>query len=376
MSIENNKMDIESTIPPEMNIYIDNILGIKSTNPNYQNYFSSYSNLITILNELKLKGKKNNNNINNNNNNNNNNNKKSEKNIKQETIEQIENLSKNSAKNIKLEKEKNFNSISNFSTKNKTKYFQTAENDEIPPTLYAFYFCEKSKQILTDNQAATLKDAHIDTDYLKNSKDSVSEDFDNSINNNNINNNNYSNNNYNESNYNYNSNNNNLTNSNKEKNLSQLLNKKRKGSISNKIINKTSNKKNKKNEKNLKENNNNNNNKKETNNNSEEDNNSEDNNNNKNNNNNNNNEEYCLPTCQLGRKNTYNVMVMCDGCSKWFHALCVNEPENTAILDQKKNWLCPICRLKTNNESMILEKPMINNIKYNNNNNNSNTNSN
>ena len=326
MTSENDKMDIESTIPPEMNIYIDNILGIKSTNPNYQNYFSSYLNLISILKEIKFKEK---------------NNKKSEKDIKQETIEQIENLSKNSAKQIKSEKEKNFNSFT--STKNKTKYFHTAEQDEISPTLYAFYFCEKSKQILTDHQAAALKDANIDTDYLKNSKDLNSEDFldtsTNNINNGNLNGNN----------------NNNLVSNSKEKNFSTpLLNKKRKGSISAKT-NKTSNKKNKKNEK--KENNN-----KEKNNSEEENNNTEE------NNNKNNNEEYCLPTCKLGRKTTYNVMIMCDECKKWFHAQCVNEPENAKILEQK-DWLCPFCNIKKN-DKMMLEKPMINNIKYNNNNNN------
>jgi len=335
MTSENNKMDIESSIPPEMNIYIDNILGIKSTNQNNKNYFSSYLNLINILKELKFKEK---------------NNKKSEKDIKQETIEQIENLSKNSAKQIKSEKEKIFNSFTYSSTKNKTKYFHTAEQDEISPTLYAFYFCEKSKQILTDHQAAALKDANIDTDYLKNSKDLNSEDFlDTSTNNNNNNNNNG----------NLNGNNNNS----KDKNFSTpLLNKKRKGSISNKTNNKNSNKKVKKNEKNIKENNN-----KEKNISEEENNNNEEN-NNKNNNNNNNNEEYCLPTCKLGRKTTYNVMVMCDECKKWFHALCVNLPENKQILESK-DWKCPFCNIK-NNDKMMLEKPMINNIKYNNNNNN------
>jgi hypothetical protein len=86
------------------------------------------------------------------------------------------------------------------------------------------------------------------------------------------------------------------------------------------------------------------------------------------NNNKNNNEEYCLPTCKLGRKNTEHVMVMCDKCKKWYHALCVNETENIAILAQK-DWLCPFCKIKKN-DKMMLEKPMINNIKYNNNNNN------
>ena len=333
MASENNKMDIESSIPCEMNIYIDNILGIKSTNPNYQNYFSNYLNLISILKELKFKEKIN---------------KKSEKDIKQETIEQIENLSKNSAKQIKSEKEKNFNSFIYSTTKNKTIFYNTAEQDEISPTLSAYYSCNKnSKQILTDHQAAVLKDAKIDTDYLKNSKDLNSEDFETSTNNNNGNNNNV------------------MSNSKEKNNSTPLLNKKRKGSISNKTNYKNSNKKVKKNEKNIKENN------KEKNNSEDENNNTEEN-NNKNNNNNNNNEEYCLPTCKLGRKNTEYVMVMCDKCKKWYHALCVNEPENITYLAQK-DWLCPFCKIKKN-DKMMLEKPMINNIKYNNNNNNNHNN--
>jgi hypothetical protein len=45
---------------------------------------------------------------------------------------------------------------------NQTKTYNTVRNDNLSPTMHAFYFCNKSRVILSDKEAAALSSMNID----------------------------------------------------------------------------------------------------------------------------------------------------------------------------------------------------------------------
>lgn len=45
----------------------------------------------------------------------------------------------------------------NFKSENQTKYINTISKENLSPTMYAYYFCEKSNRVLSDNKASTLR---------------------------------------------------------------------------------------------------------------------------------------------------------------------------------------------------------------------------
>lgn len=44
----------------------------------------------------------------------------------------------------------------------KTKTYNTVKDDNLTPTLYAFYNCDKSRQVLSDKEAAVVKGMRIE----------------------------------------------------------------------------------------------------------------------------------------------------------------------------------------------------------------------
>ena len=167
---------------------------------------------------------------------------------------------------------------------NRTRSYNTAEKDEISPTMFAYYFCDKSKQNLSDKEAAAMKSIHIEPNYdipieqKKKDDDELS------------------------------------TISNPFNSASEMrLKKKRKSSFS--TNNAKSNKKRKIERKE-----------------SDEEMNNE--------------KEYCLPTCIIGRNNTIHSMVCCDRCETWFHTKCLNIPDEQFNKIKDTEWFCPNCSKK------------------------------
>jgi hypothetical protein len=83
-------------------------------------------------------------------------------------IEEIKFLSSISENNLNLDiykqnKEKYF--YSNVKLDNKTRYYNTAFNDNLTPTMSAYYFCDKSRQILSDKEAAAMKAMNLDNNF-------------------------------------------------------------------------------------------------------------------------------------------------------------------------------------------------------------------
>ena len=71
---------------------------------------------------------------------------------------------KNEESFLKLSEDKNKKFSDVVKIKAKTIIFHTAENDELSQTMNAFYFCDKSKQVLSDKQAAEYKAMHTEYD--------------------------------------------------------------------------------------------------------------------------------------------------------------------------------------------------------------------
>jgi hypothetical protein len=72
----------------------------------------------------------------------------------------IKDLSNNKAfnsfrKNIFATKENN--NMNDYKADTGTKYINTVIKDNLSPTMYAYYFCEKSNRILSDKKASALK---------------------------------------------------------------------------------------------------------------------------------------------------------------------------------------------------------------------------
>ena len=276
-SKENDTNPQESQNPgaiPNLNIqYLSQILGIKITQDELS-FFNNIEDLTSFINSIKFPEKK-----------------KNE--TKDTLIEELKFLkSEETLQKYKEEKNKKFSEY--LKLNGKTTVYLTAEKDELSPTMHAFYFCDKSKQILSDKDAAEFKNMNFDPVYprpfLKDNEDNSS----------------------------YNS----LFIESQTHSHIKNLNRKRK--LSNSLNNQKSSKK-KKIEKN----------------------NAEYINNNNNNNNKNGDDlqdiDYCIPKCKYGRKSRGLEMILCDKCENWYHTKCLEISPETVKKIGENVWFCPKC---------------------------------
>ena len=271
-SKENNTNPQESQNPeaiPNLNIqYLSQILGIKITQDELS-FFNNIEDLTSFINSIKFTEKK-----------------KNE--TKDSLIEDLKFLkSEETLQKYKEEKSKKFSEYVKLN--GKTTVYLTAEKDELSPTMHAFYFCDKSKQILSDKDAAEFKNMNFDPVYprpfLKENEDNSS----------------------------YNS----IFNENQTHPHIKNLSRKRKGS--NSLNNQKSGKK-KKIEKNRNENVNNNKNGDDL-----------------------QDMDYCIPKCIYGGKSKGLEMIQCDKCENWYHTKCLGiAPEEVQKIGENV-WFCPKC---------------------------------
>ena len=271
-SKENNPNPKESQNPgaiPNLNIqYLSQILGIKITQDELS-FFNNIEDLTSFINSIKFTEKK-----------------KNE--TKDSLIEDLKFLkSEETLQKHKEEKSKKFSEYVKLN--GKTTVYLTAEKDELSPTMHAFYFCDKSKQILSDKDAAEFKNMNFDPVYprpfLKENEDNSS----------------------------YNS----IFNENQAHPHIKNLSRKRKGS--NSLNNQKSGKK-KKIEKNRTENVNSNKNGDDL-----------------------QDMDYCIPKCIYGGKSKGLEMIQCDKCENWYHTKCLGiAPEEVQKIGENV-WFCPKC---------------------------------
>ena len=271
-SKENNVNPQESQNPgaiPNLNIqYLSQILGIKITQDELS-FFNNIEDLTSFINSIKFPEKK-----------------KNE--TKDTLIEELKFLkSEETLQKYKEEKNKKFSEY--IKLNGKTTVYLTAEKDELSPTMHAFYFCDKSKQILSDKDAAEFKNMNFDPVYprpfLKENEDNSS----------------------------YNS----IFNESQAHPHIKNLSRKRKGS--NSLNNQKSGKK-KKIEKNRTENVNNNKNGDDL-----------------------QDMDYCIPKCIYGGKSKGLEMIQCDKCENWYHTKCLGiAPEEVQKIGENV-WFCPKC---------------------------------
>ena len=248
--------------------YLSQILGIKISHDEIS-LFANIEDLASFINSIKFPDKK-----------------------KNETRDYLIEIlhsfnSEESSKKISEEKSKNFYDC--VKKNGKTIIYATAEEDELSPTMHAFYFCDKSKQILSDKDAAEFKNMNFDPVYprpfLKENEDNSS----------------------------YNS----IFNENQTHPHIKNLSRKRKGS--NSLNNQKSGKK-KKIEKNRTENVNNNKNGDDL-----------------------QDMDYCIPKCIYGGKSKGLEMIQCDKCENWYHTKCLGiAPEEVQKIGENV-WFCPKC---------------------------------
>ena len=280
MEIENEKENTQDNNPnphdpqntgtiPNLNIkYLSQILGTKITQDELS-FFSNIDDLSSFINSIKFPDKK-----------------KNE--AKDSLMEDLKFLkSEETLQKYKEEKNKKFSEYVKLN--GKTTVYLTAEKDELSPTMHAFYFCDKSKQILSDKDAAEFKNMNFDPVYprpfLKENEDNSS----------------------------YNS----IFNENQAHPHIKNLSRKRKGS--NSLNNQKSGKK-KKIEKNRTENVNNNKNGDDL-----------------------QDMDYCIPKCIYGGKSKGLEMIQCDKCENWYHTKCLGiAPEEVQKIGENV-WFCPKC---------------------------------
>jgi len=77
--------------------------------------------------------------------------------------DELKSITVETSQSYQQNKEKQFYSY--LKLDNRTKYFNTALNDDMTQTMYAYYFCDKSRQILSDKEAAAIKAITIDNNY-------------------------------------------------------------------------------------------------------------------------------------------------------------------------------------------------------------------
>ncbi len=77
--------------------------------------------------------------------------------------DEIKSITRETSHSHLQNKEKQFYSY--LKLDNRTRYFNTAFNDNMTQTIYAYYFCDKSRQILSDKEAAAIKAITIENNY-------------------------------------------------------------------------------------------------------------------------------------------------------------------------------------------------------------------
>ena len=281
MEIENEQKIKKSQNNAEKLSYLSQLLGIK-IKPEEINLFKDMTDLSLFVTNIKFADKK-----------------KNE--IKEAISDEIKNL-QNEEINQKFSEEKNKKFSDILRLNGKTIIYRTAENDELSETMKAYYFCNKSKQIFSDKQAAEYRAMHFGNGYeLPLVKAFGVKEEDNISSYSNLKQNNIK--------------NDNIDNESK-------LNKKRKAT--NNINNKSKSSKKKKIEKintiednNIK--------------NGDEVDEPE--------------EEYCIQKCRYERKSRGQRMIECDKCSKWYHAKCLNltDEQFQKCALKGKTWFCPYC---------------------------------
>ena len=249
--------------------YLSQILGIK-INKDEMSFFSSMEDLASFINTIKFQEKKRNE-------------------TKDYLIEDLKSLkSEESLSKSKEEKSKKFSDL--VKSNGKTTTFHTAEKDELSPTMHAFYFCDKSTQILSDKDAAEFKNMTFDPVYAR---PFIKDNEDNSS---------------------YNS----ALIDNQTHTHNKILPRKRKGSNS---VNNQKPIKKKKVEKNSEE---------VIKNKNEED--LQD-------------VDYCILKCKFGRKVGNQNMIMCDNCGTWYHYKCIGlKDEFVQKMDENEKWYCSDCK--------------------------------
>lgn len=124
--------------------YLNQLLGLKIIEEDI-NLFQDLGEISLLINSIKFADKK--------------------KNEVKDTIsEEIKNIqNKENFQKLNEEKNKKFSDLVKLN--GKTIVYHTAEKDELSETMHAFYFCDKSKQIFSDKQAAEYRAMHLDTGY-------------------------------------------------------------------------------------------------------------------------------------------------------------------------------------------------------------------
>ena len=286
-------IDIESSLPSPTPSYLESILGLKLP---LTSSFSSTSNLVSLLSEIKPKDKR-----------------------KLEQLHILIFLLKEYTSDDAYKESKELAYAKVVKRDNNPSLYHTAEKDEISPTMAAFYFRDKSKANLSDKEAAAMKAIHYEPSYemsIDNGIPSKKNSNVSNISNNNMN------------------NDDDLSMCSNSNNNDMKLKKKRKGSFNAYNYNGNSS-----NGANMHSNTKSVTKKKRTSNNGG--------NNNSNNNTNNSGgeKEYCIPNCLLGRNDGSPQMVACDKCNSWFHWKCVGFEEEKKSQAQ---WYCMDCTNKIN----------------------------
>lgn len=225
-------------------------------------------------------------------------------------LEDIKFLNNDNSEIYKQNREKTFYSY--LKLDNKTRGFNTVINDNLTPTMHAYYFCDKSRQILTDKEAAAIKAINIDNNF----------DMDDDKTNNNKRRNNLLNS-ANKEDCEMDSNESSSENNQNNKLNTPKLKKKRKYSIKmNKRIHKKMKYKNNNDDCYFNPGNN-------MGDDEEED------------------KEYCIHNCLSGRKyQKGNDMIGCDGCENWYHPKCINMTDEEFQKNTKIEWHCFNCKTK------------------------------
>ena len=251
--------------------YLSQILGVK-INPDEIVLFSDIEDISSLINTIKFPDKK-----------------KNE--TKDTIIKELQSLkSEENIKKINEEKSKKFSEVVKIN--GETTMYHTAEKDELSQTMNAFYFCDKSKQVYSDKEAAEFKNMAFDPvcpTFIKEEDNSS-----------------------------YNSN---INENQPEFTNKTFIPKKRKGS--NNFNTKQKPIKKRKLDKN----------------------NNEEHINNAKNGNDVQDEDYCTDKCKYGRKMKNQNMIQCDDCKIWYHNKCVGvslEDFQTYVGNGKK-YYCPTC---------------------------------
>lgn len=287
---KNEKLEYNSNQINNFNL----LLGVKLTSEDL-NLFQDMNELNLLVNNKKFYEKK----------------KSDQKDTISDEIKSIQNLE--NLQKLREEKSKRFYEI--FKINGKTTIYHTAEKDDLSQTMHAFYFCDKSKQILSDKQIAEYKALHFDTGYelplvralaLKD-EDNMSS-YSNLKQKNNIN-----------------------------DNIKTEAKLKKKRKASNNFSNKSKNNKKKKQEKvNINE---------EYNNKSKNAEGGEE-----------QEADYCISKCKYGRKSKDLPMIQCDKCKQWYHTKCLNFTNEHFQKVQSKNiWYCPDCSKMDIDDKKIID---------------------